>query len=290
MGRMFTETLATAFAAHPYRDGVIGHRSDLESFSRTEAEEFYKTHYVASNMTVVVVGDVKLKDLKKVAKKYFSEIPTGPVPPPVDTVEPPQMAERRVILEEDANPVIAVGYHIPSVSDPDWYVYEMLSEILGSGRTSRLYESLVKDQKVATQVAAFSGYPGSKYPNLLAILAFVAEGQDPYEVEKAIYAEIDKLIEEGVPEEELEKVRNRIKADFVRGVRSDLGLAVQLGFAETLQGDWHEFFRTLERMGDVTEDDVIRVAKKTLTRKNRTVGIIQKPAESSETKAASTPS
>lgn len=281
-GRLFTEMMGVAFLAHPYRDGVIGYRSDLEAFSRTEAEELYKRYYVAGNMTIVLVGDVKLGDVKKVAKKYFSMIPSGPVPPPVRTKEPKQMAERRVILVEDAQPVVVIGYHIPSIAHPDWYAYEMLAQILGSGRTSRLYENLVKKDKIATQTFAFTGQPGEKYPNLLGIFTLVSEGEDPYDVEQAIYEQIDKVIDEGVTEEELNKVRNRIKADFVRRVRGDLGLAIQLAFAESMQGDWRELFRSLDRMAEVTAEDVQRVARETLTRTNRTVGIIEKPAEEAE--------
>jgi predicted Zn-dependent peptidase len=286
-GRLFTEMIGVAFLAHPYRDGVIGHRSDLESFSRTEAEELYSKYYVAGNMTIVLVGDVELGEVKKIAKKHFSKVPSGPIPPPVRTKEPKQLAERRVILVEDAQPVVVVGYHIPSNAHPDWYAYEMLSQILGSGRTSRLYESLVKKDKIATQTFVFSGQPGQKYPNLLGIFALVSEGEDPYEVEKALYEQIDKVIEEGVTEEELNKVRNRIKADFVRQVRGDLGLAIQLAFAESMQGDWRELFRVLDKMAKVTAEDVQRIAKETLTRSNRTVGIIEKPAAEDTAEEAS---
>jgi predicted Zn-dependent peptidase len=145
----------------------------------------------------------------------------------------------------------------------------------------------VKKDKVAAQVFAFTGQPGEKYPNLLGIFALVSEGEDPYEVENVIYEEIDKVTEEGVTEEELHKVRNRIKADFVRQVRGDLGLAIQLAFAESMQGDWRELFRVLDKMAQVTAEDVQRVAKETLIRSNRTVGIIEKPAAEDAAEEAS---
>jgi predicted Zn-dependent peptidase len=277
IGRLFSEGLGVAFLAHPYRDGVIGHRSDLENLTTGDARKFYGTHYVANNMVVALVGDVRLAEVKKLAEKYFSRIPRGPEPPAVHTIEPEQLAERRVILVEEAQPVVILGYHIPGIQDPDWYAYEMLAGILGSGRTSRLYESLVKRDKLVTQVFSETGAPGQKYPNLLMVSAIVAEGEDPYDVEEAIHEELARLVAGGVTEEELDKVRNRNKADFVRQIRSNMGLAIQMAFAETLQGDWRELFRSLDRMAEVTPEDVQRVAEKTLKRSNRTVGILEKP-------------
>jgi predicted Zn-dependent peptidase len=278
MGRLFTELSGVAFLAHPYRDGVIGHRSDLEALTRRDAENFYRKYYVASNMITVVVGDVNTEEVKRLAEKYFSRIPTGPVPPPVRTVEPEQKAERRVILEEEAQPIVTVSYHIPSAQDPDWYAYEMLADILGSGRTSRLFETLVKKEKLASRVFARVGAPGEKYPNLLSVVAFVAKGKSPEEVEQAIYRELKRLVDEGVTPEELDKVRSRRKADFVRGVRSNMGLAMQLAFYQAIHGDWREMFRVLRKLEAIQPSDIQRIAKETFRKSNRTVGILRKPA------------
>ncbi|MBD3333939.1 MAG: insulinase family protein [Candidatus Eisenbacteria bacterium] len=279
MGRLYTEMVGVTFLAHPYRDGIIGHRSDLETFSRDEAREFYKTHYVANNMVIALVGDVDPDEVRRLAKKYFSRIPEGPPPPVVDTVEPEQLAERRVILEEDAQPVVMIAYHIPARSHPDWYAYEMLADILGSGRTSRLYEKLVKEDKLATRMWVSTGQPGEKYPNLLGITATASEETDPFVLEEAIHAEVRRLFEEGVRQDELDKVRSRVKADFVRRLRSNWGLAIQLAINETRMGDWREMFRELDRIGEVTTDDIHRVARETLKKSNRTVGILKRPDE-----------
>ncbi|MBU1702255.1 MAG: insulinase family protein [Candidatus Eisenbacteria bacterium] len=277
LGRLYNETLSVAFLAHPYRDGIIGHRSDLESFTRDDAREFYKTYYIANNMVIALVGDVDFETVEKLAKKYFSKIPSGPHPPYVDTIEPEQAAERRVIMEEEAQPVVMIEYHIPSKRHPDWYTYELLADILGSGRTSRLNEAISKRDKMVGRIGASVGTPGDKYPNLFSIFAIVAEGHKPLEVEEAIYQEIDRLVKDGVTQEELDKVRSRIKSGFVRRLRSNWGMAYQLAIFETEFGDGRRLFNVLDHYSGITPGDIQRVASEVFKKRNRTVGILKRP-------------
>ena len=157
-GRLYEEFEGIAFIAHPYRDGVIGHMSDLQALSRPEAEAFFKAHYGPSNLTIAIVGDVDPGNVKRLAEKYFAGIPSGPKPDPVRTVEPPQRGERRVTMEDAAQPLVLIGYHQPNVNHPDTAALEVVSEIVGVGRTSRLYKSLIKEQKIThgLVVAAFA--------------------------------------------------------------------------------------------------------------------------------------
>ncbi|MCZ6601450.1 MAG: pitrilysin family protein, partial [Planctomycetota bacterium] len=164
-GRFREEFISAAFRAHPYGWPVVGHMSDIQTVTREEGLEFYKKYYVASNMIVAIVGDVNPEEVIRIVEKYFGRLPKNPPPGRVETVEPPQRGERTVILEDPAQPLYAVGYHKPDAKHPDDIVFDVMSEILSSGRTSRLYKSLVKEQKIAVQVFSFSGSPGNRYPN-----------------------------------------------------------------------------------------------------------------------------
>ena len=159
-GRLLLEYTNAAFVAHPYGFGGIGFPSDLKSFSRTQGEEYFRRHYVAKNMTVAVVGDVTTADVQAVAAKYFGDLSDAPPPPPLDTVEPEQRAERRVILEDPAQPFVIIGWHIPAATDPRYAAYKALADLLAGGDWSRLVKSLVKEKKIAVRISSGTGFPG----------------------------------------------------------------------------------------------------------------------------------
>ncbi len=275
VGRLLEEFLAAAYKAHPYGDPVIGHMSDLETISRTEAEAFFRTHYGPSNLTVAIVGDVDPARVKALAQEYFGRIPYRPAPDPVETVEPPQPGERRVVVEDPAQPFVLIGYHKPSINHEDNAVFDAITDIMGSGRTSRLYRSLVRDQKIAMATSGFQGMPGQKYPGLFLFYAMPARGHTNQECEQAIYAEIERLRNEPVTEQELDKAKTRARAALIRQLDSNSGLAELLTFYEVLTGDWRNLFRQLEQIDRVSAEDIQRVARTYFTTKNRTVGIIE---------------
>ena len=275
IGRLFDEFIHAAFVAHPYGFGGIGFPSDLRTFSRTQGEEYFRSHYVAPNMTVCVVGDVTVAAVRKVAEQYFSDIPAGPMPPPIDTVEPEQKAERRVILEEQSQPIVLIGWHVPAGTDPTTPAYRALADLLAGGNYSRLYKRLVKESKVAVRVEGFTGEPGEKYPNLLGLLVVPATGQDPEKVERAVYDVLEE-IETRAPftADELAGYKVRRRAERVEAVEENSNLAEALAMDQTLYGNWHEFFREQERVQALTPGDVLDAMKRSLTRSNRTVGLI----------------
>jgi predicted Zn-dependent peptidase len=268
----------SAWQAHPYGiGGVIGHSSDLKRITREDAWNFFNKYYVGSNMTVAVVGDVKFNDMKAYADRYFSGVKEGADPPPVRTVEPRHEYEIRVIREEDAQPIVLVGYHIPAGDNADWPAAELLGDILGSGRSSRLYKRLVKTDQVAAQAIASASFLGNKYPTLLIVQALVSKDATTDDVEAAIYDEVERLATEGPTAEELDKVKTRNKAAFIRGLRSNSGLAGQLSQYEELWGDWRKLFDYLDHLNAVTVADVQRVAQESLRPGNRVVGILNRP-------------
>ena len=130
----------------------------------------------------------------------FTDAPTAK-----RTVEPKQTAERIVVMPDESQPVYSEAYHKPSGTHPDEAVYDVISDILSAGRTSRLYRSLVVDKKIAAQVFAFNGFPGNKYPNLYMLLAFPAPGHDNEEIQFVIHEQLDRLRNEAVSDEDLER-------------------------------------------------------------------------------------
>jgi len=274
VGRLLEEFLAIAYKAHPYGEPIVGHMSDLETLTRTEAKMFFKKFYLPSNLTVAIVGDVDPKQIKELAETYFSRIPSSPKPDPVETVEPPQLGQRRVIVQDPAQPFVLIGYHKPNINHSDNAVFDAITEIAGVGRTSRLYKSLVKEKKVAVAASGFPGMPGDKYPSLFLFYAVPARDHTNQECEEAIYAEIEKLKNEQVLPEELAKAKTRSRASLIRQLDSNSGLASQLTFYNVITGDWRNLFKQLDDIDKVTADDIQRVAKQYFTTKNQTVGII----------------
>jgi predicted Zn-dependent peptidase len=274
VGRLLEEFLAIAYKAHPYGEPIVGHMSDLETLTRSEAEMFFKKYYLPSNLTVAIVGDVNPQEIQELAEKYFSQIPSGPKPDPVETVEPPQLGQRRVVVQDPAQPFVLIGYHKPNINHSDNAVFDAITEIAGTGRTSRLYKSLVKEKKVAVAASGFPGMPGNKYPGLFLFYAVPAREHTNQECEEAIYAEIEKLKTELVLPEELAKAKTRSRASLIRQLDSNSGLASQLTFYDVVTGDWRNLFKQLDDIDKVTAEDIQRVANQYFITKNQTVGII----------------
>ena len=167
--------------------------------------------------------------VRKLAETYFGRIPGRPRPDPVETVEPPQRGERRVVVEDPAQPFVLIGYHKPNIKNRDNPVFEAITDLLGVGRTSRLYKSLVKESKVAVTASAFQGLPGNKYPGLFLFFAVPARGHTGEECEEAIYTEIQKLKSDLVSTQDLDKAKTRSRASLIRSLASNSGLAAPTG-------------------------------------------------------------
>lgn len=274
-GRLIEQFLAAAFTAHPYGFPGVGWPSDLHTFSATDAEAFFRKYYVPSNIVITIVGDVNPTEAWPIVEKYFGQLPKSPQPEALRTVEPPQIGERTVTLRETSQPIYLEGYHRPAVTDKDDPTYSVISMLMSSGRTSRLYKSLVRDKKIAAGASGFSGFPGDKYPNLFTIYGITTPGHTPDEIASAIHEEIEKLKTEDVPADELASVKTRVKAELIRRLGNNSGLALQLAEAQTLYGDWRELFRQVDAIDKVTPADVKRVANATFTANNRTVAKIE---------------
>jgi predicted Zn-dependent peptidase len=274
-GRLMEQELGAAFMAHPYGQPVVGWPSDLRSFSATDAVAFYKKYYVPANMTIAVVGDVKAADVMPLLEKYFGRLPKAAAPEPLRTVEPPQKAERTVVLRETSQPIYLEGYHRGSATDADAAVYSVINGVLSQGRTSRLYRSLVRDKKLAANVSSFEAFPGDKYPTLFAFFGIPTAGHTANDLVDPIHAEVDRLKNEDVTPEELQSVKTRAKAQLLRQLDSNFGMALQLASYQNRFGDWRELFREVDKIDKVTAADVRRVANAMFMPENRTIGMIE---------------
>jgi predicted Zn-dependent peptidase len=274
-GRLIEQFTAAAFEAHPYHRPTLGWTSDLNTFSATDAKKFFDHYYVTANMVVAVAGDVKAAEVMPILEKYFGRLPASHKPDETTTTEPPQDSERKVVLEEKSQPLYLEGYHRPDYMTKDDAVYDAITDLMSDGRTSRLYRALVRDKKVASFSAGFSGLPGNKYPHLFAFYAFPLPGHTTQEVADAIHVEIDRLKKEDITDEELQMIKTRTKANLIRGLADNGGLAEQLATYETRYGDWRELFRSVDRIDKVTKSDIRRVANATFYDTNRTVGVIE---------------
>jgi predicted Zn-dependent peptidase len=275
IGRMIEQFLATAYVSHPYRRPGVGWESEISQISATEATDFHKKYYVPSNIVVAVVGDVKASETMPILERYFSPIPPGPKPEPMTTVEPPQVAEKFVTIREATQPFYIEGYHRPDYRDPDDSVYDAITDIFSNGRTARLYRSLVRDQAIAAEAQGFSGFPGDKFPGLFAVYAVPLPGHTPDQMRTAIHKEIDRLKNSDVSDEELERFKTRARADLLRGLANNEGLARQLAEYQTRFGDWRQLFRQLEKIDAVSKADIRRVANQIFTDENRTSARIE---------------
>lgn len=275
IGKVVEDLLATAFKAHPYGVPGLGWMSDLQNISRPEAVAFFKKYYGPENLTIAIVGDVDPAQARSLAEKYFARIPAAPQPEQVHTVEPVQNGERRILLEDKSQPVVVIGFHKGDIYDPDQEPFEVMADIIGRGRASRLYTDLVKNQKIAISTSGFPDFPGEKYPSLMLFYAFPSAQHSNEECEKAILAEIEKLKTDLVSEDELKKAKTRSRADLIRSLGSNTGISEEVASYQALTGDWRNLFRSLDKIDAVTAADIQRVAKKYLTESNRTVASIK---------------
>lgn len=288
IGRLIEEFLSVAYSAHPYGNPVVGWPSDIRGTTIEDAHKFYETWYVPSNMTISIAGDVDAKEMRRLAEKYFGDFPKGEPVPSLNTVEPKQRGERRFTIVDASQPLFLSGYHSVSSSHPDYAALTLLGDIVSSGRTSRLYKLLVEQEKAALQVAAFNGFPGTKYPGLFLMLAMPNQGVELDRVEELIEQELEAVKEGAITQEELNRAVTNAKANIVRGLASNSGLALSAASNHAQFGDWRKIFTQLDDLEAVTLDDLTRVAKTYLVANHRTVGMIVREAPGTASKTSTT--
>ncbi len=268
-GLMYETLLATAYQVHPYRNPVIGWNSDIDNLDPDQIRDFFKKYYTPVNMVITLVGDFDSKSTLQMVDRYFGKLAPGvPVPPVVDK-EPEQRGERRVTIDFDAEQQLMIAYHKPAMPHKEDYVFDIILQVLGEGRTSRLYKSLVVEKQLVTDVGVFTA-PGSRYNNLMILSMTPRNGRSCPDIEKATYAELDRLKSEPLSRSELDTARKQIMTSILRGLEGNGGLARMLSSYQTL-GDWHYLVDYEKQINSVTAEDVMAAAKHYLRVDNRTV-------------------
>jgi len=274
-GKLMEEFHKTAFTVHPYRNPVIGYKEDLEKMTRTKVKEFYKKHYVPSNITVVIAGDIDKENLIPVIERYFGNIPSGKKVVSLIPSEPPmEDTVRRTTITMDSEPIFLTAFPIPDINHPDMYALDILAEIIAGGRTSRLYKRLVKEDRTAISTGAWCR--SAKYPSLFYIWAIPAKGHTNKEVEDTIIEEIEKIKQNGITEDELEGAKARLTMDVITGLKERRGLAEQIAIYKVLTGDWRNLFRYIERIEKLTTSDVMAVMERYIRTDRRIVGTVER--------------
>ena len=261
---------ALFWEAHPYKWPVLGWPSDIPSISKAQADDYFAIYYAPNNLTGVLVGDFKTAEVRPLLERYFGRIPRGrQEPPPVVTLEPKQLGEKRYRAEAETSPTVRIWWHAVPFAHQDRTALDLLSDVL-SGRTGRLYKGLVVGRQIANEATA--SIDPKKYDGVFEVECVVKEGKDPAAVEAAVYEEIEKLRDAEVPADELQKVKNQGKAFAYRRLSSPFSIAVQLLFYEGL-GDWRYINSYADEVDRATAADLQRVAREHLTPENRTVGV-----------------
>ncbi len=273
-GRLREEFLSIAFKAHPYGRSLIGWPSDITATTIQDTQSFFETYYTNDNFTFAIVGDVDPDDMRELAEIYFGGIESTHQAPVVKTEEPEQRGERRFTIEEETQPIFMAGYHTVSQMHEDYAALELLSSILSQGRTSRLYRTLVQDEELALAAQTTVGFPGTKYPSLFVVFGLPNQGVDIDELEEAIFREFEKVKDGDITQQELDRAITNARANLVRSLNSNMGLAMNLARTHGQQGDWRRIFTRIEDLQEVTLEDLERVANQYLVKQNRTVGKI----------------
>jgi predicted Zn-dependent peptidase len=273
---------SVAFSASPYHRPIIGWMSDIQAIDRKKLIDYHRVYYAPNNAVAVIVGDVDHRTIKRMAEQYFASIPAQTPPPEVETREPEQTGERRVVVEHTANPQLMIGFHKPAYPHPDDITFQVLGGILCRGRTSRFYREIYEKRKLTADPPwSYSG-PGRRYDNLFIIGAEPRHPHTLKEVEAAIYKEIERLKQEPVAGRELERIKNQEEAWLIQRMGSNVAMAFQLAYAHTVLGDYRAIRDSVERIKRVTADDIMAAAKRYLTEQNRTVGYRVQKEEGAE--------
>jgi predicted Zn-dependent peptidase len=268
--------LATAFSASPYRRPVIGWASDISYLTPDYLEAFFKRYHSPNNTVIAIVGDINTAKTLEIVKKYFGSSPSHEIDGQHVTEEPAQSGEKRIELIAEANPYLIIGWHKPTFPSLEDYVFEVIEALLSKGRTSRFHRSIVQGKQIAEDVNAANGMPAARYPNLFTVMGTPRHPHTAEELEQAVYVEIEKLKKEPVKKQELEKIINQLRAEFIRDLSSNSGLASRLSYYEIITGDYRYMTRYIEMIEKVTPKDIMAAAKKYLVEENRTVADLKK--------------
>ncbi len=276
-GRLYEQMIGTAFIAHPYQFPVIGWPSDIESWTREDLEDFYRTYYAPNNYTIVVVGDVSPAEIYRLSENYFGPIAPQDPPGEIRTAEPAQNGERRLVIETDAQtPLLHMAFHAGRAGEPGTQAMQLLLNVLAGGDSSRLHQRLVEQDELAI---AIGGWQQEGFdPGYVYLYSTLPPGADPALAEAAIFEELDRIIADGVTEAELRKAKNNMLADFWRELATINGKAQALGRFEVFHGGYEKLFELPKEVEALTAEELRSAATNVFRRGNATIGVLRSPA------------
>jgi predicted Zn-dependent peptidase len=253
------------------KHSVIGSMQDLNAATVKDVQEFFRVYYAPNNAVLTLVGDFEPADALAKIKKYFGDIPAQPTPPAPDLAEPKQTAERTKTIEDPFAqvPRLDIAFKTPPGNTPDVYALDVLSTVLGGGQSSRLYQTLVKDQELAVNV--FCYIDEHKGPSTFNVVVLARPGKDLKEIEKVVYAALEKAKSEPVTDGELQKARMMERHQTAQELESSMYRAYIIGEMAVIYGDPNLINTRFEKIQSVGKQDIQRVAKAYLTEDNRTV-------------------
>jgi zinc protease len=270
-GRLSEIIYDQAFTVHPYKYPTVGSMKDLEAASIEDVRDFYRTYYVPSNATAILVGDFDSAQAKQLITQYLGRVPSASRAVPRDIPkEPATTAERRITLRAAVPlPAVVVAYHVTYDGHPDSYPLHIASKVLSDGQSSRIYKKLVYEDQLA--VAAFGSANLIEDPNLFYAVAIVQPNRKPEDALNELIAELDRLKTEPITDRELQRAKNQFARDYILGRESDEEKALQLGHAAVIHGDPSTADGEFEIFQNMTAAEVQRVARTYFTPGNRLV-------------------
>ncbi len=269
-GDVWLKLRPLVYTKHPYQWATIGKEiSHIEQATMEDVKDFFFSHYIPNNAILVVAGHVTVDQVKQLAEKWFGPIPAGRKPERHLPVEPEQQSKRLLTVEAQVpSHAFYKAYHMPGRFHPDYYAYDLLSDLLGRGQSSRLYHQLVKEKEIFTALSSF--VMGSIDPGLLVINGRLKDGITLELAEEEVNRVVNELVTQGAPEEELQKVKNQSETTFEFEEVEVLNRAMNLAFA-CLSGDTNRVNRERGMMDAVTSADISRVAKHMFRESNSSV-------------------
>ena len=278
--KLMAEALSAAFKAHPYRNPSGGWPSDIPNLRRTEAQAFFERYYVPGNITVAIVGDVSVAEVKRLAERYFGPMAARPMPPLVTTEEPPQAGPKTVVVELPGPPATVVGYKRPSQYDKDDIALDLIQILLSQGRTGSLYNELIREKHLAQQAQATATYPDGRYANLFVFLLVPAQGHTVEENQRALEELLQRFKTTTLDPQLLARAKAQGRANLIRRMTNNGELAGLLALHAANYGDWRKLFTTLDDLDQVKAADVLRAANRYLIAAGRTTVYAVPPGQS----------
>ena len=278
-GVLFEAFLGEAFQVHPYGRSLIGPAEEISGYRASAAQAIFDLYYHPNRAVLVIVGDVEPERDIEVLRRYFGALAAGPEFRPAVRREPEQTSERFVSTEYNAEPQLAVGYHKPTYPERDAYALDLASALLSTGRTSRLYKRFITGDQLALDVFTSAAFPGTRYDNLFVFYALPRSPNSPEDLSAAFFEEVERLKTEPVSDEELQKVKNQVRADVVRSLASNSGLASNLAYNELFAGGWESLTTDLDVYDTITAEDIQRAVQTYLVPENRTTAVLTPSAQ-----------